>query len=85
MAGIAPRDWAVLVLAIAMVFTADSSIPPSKRSWTWQAQYIIRSQSGQGCRCGRSACRSPSAAILIGLLILGPPLWAKLELLFTGN
>jgi diacylglycerol kinase len=25
------------------------------------------------------------AAIVVGLLILGPPLWAKLQLLFPGN
>jgi hypothetical protein len=25
------------------------------------------------------------AAVLIGLLILGPPLWVKLVLLFTNN
>jgi len=32
-----------------------------------------------------TALSSALAGIVIGLLILGPPLWARLAALFTGN
>jgi diacylglycerol kinase (ATP) len=83
--GLPPRDWAVLVLAIAMVFTAEF-INTAIEAVVDLASPIHHPLAKVGKDVGAAAVLVAAlAAILIGLLILGPPLWVKLELLFTGN
>ena len=83
--GLPPRDWAVLVLAIAMVFTAEF-INTSIEAVVDLASPVHHPLAKVGKDVGAGAVLiSALSAILIGLLILGPPLWAKLLPLFTGN
>lgn len=79
---IPPRDWAVLALAIAMVFTAEF-INTAIEAVVDLASPVHHPLAKVGKDVGAGAVLVAAlAAILIGLLILGPPLWAKLELLF---
>ena len=83
--GLPARDWAVLVLAIAMVFTAEF-INTSIEAVVDLASPVHHPLAKVGKDVGAGAVLiSALSAILIGLLILGPPLWTKLLPLFTGN
>lgn len=82
---ISPRDWAVLVLTIAMVFTAEfinTSIEAVVDLASPQKHPLAKVGKDVGAAAVLIAAL---AAVLIGLLILGPPLWARLSSLFTGN
>ncbi len=80
-----PRDWAVLILTSAMVFAAEFM------NTAIEAVVDLASPDRHplakiGKDVGAAAVLVAAlAAILIGLLILGPPLWAKLFLLITDN
>lgn len=79
------RDWAVLVLTIAMVFTAEF-INTAIEAVVDLASPVHHPLAKVGKDVGAGAVLVAAlAAILIGLLILGPPLWSRLNLLFTGN
>ena len=80
--GLPPRDWAVLVLTIAMVFTAEF-INTAIEAVVDLASPKKHPLAKVGKDVGAGAVLVAAlAAVLIGLLILGPPLWAKLSLLF---
>ena len=80
--GLPPRDWAVLVLAIAMVFTAEF-INTSIEAVVDLASPVHHPLAKVGKDVGAAAVLVAAlSAILIGLLILGPPLWLRLNLLF---
>lgn len=80
--GLPPRDWAVLVLAIAMVFTAEF-INTSIEAVVDLASPVHHPLAKVGKDVGAAAVLVAAlSAILIGLLILGPPLWSRLNLLF---
>ena len=79
------RDWAVLVLTIAMVFTAEF-INTAIEAVVDLASPVHHPLGKVGKDVGAGAVLVAAlAAILIGLLILGPPLWARLTILFPGN
>jgi diacylglycerol kinase len=79
------RDWAVLVLTIAMVFTAEF-INTAIEAVVDLASPVHHPLAKVGKDVGAGAVLVAAlAAVLIGLLILGPPLWERLEALFTGN
>ena len=83
--GLPPRDWAVLVLAIAMVFTAEfinTSIEAVVDLASPEKHPLAKVGKDVGAAAVLVAALS---AVLIGLLILGPPLWLKLVELFTVN
>jgi diacylglycerol kinase (ATP) len=81
--GLPPRDWAVLVLAITMVFTAEF-INTSIEAVVDLASPVHHPLAKVGKDVGAGAVLiSALAAILIGLLILGPPLWARVSLFFS--
>jgi diacylglycerol kinase (ATP) len=83
--GIPPRDWAVLIMTIAMVFTAEF-INTSIEAVVDLASPTHHPLAKVGKDVGAAAVLIAAlAAILVGLLILGPPLWARLIFLFTGN
>ena len=76
------RDWAVLILTIAMVFTAEF-INTAIEAVVDLASPEKHPLAKVGKDVGAAAVLiSALAAVLIGLLILGPPLWAKLKFLF---
>lgn len=79
---IPPRDWAVLILTIAMVFTAEfinTSIEAVVDLASPQKHPLAKVGKDVGAGAVLIAAL---AGVLIGLLILGPPLWAKVILMF---
>ena len=83
--GLPVRDWAVIVLTIAMVFTAEF-INTAIEAIVDLASPDHHPLAKVGKDVGAGAVLvAASAAVVVGLLILGPPLWAKLSLLFTPN
>ena len=82
---ISPRDWAVLVLTIAMVFTAEfinTSIEAVVDLASPQKHPLAKVGKDVGAGAVLIAAL---AGVFIGLLILGPPFWARLTILFAGN
>lgn len=80
-----PFDWAVIVLTIAMVFTAEF-INTAIEAVVDLASPVHHPLAKVGKDVGAGAVLvSALAGIVIGLLIIGPPLWARLVSLFTGN
>ena len=76
------RDWAVLILTITMVFTAEfinTAIEAVVDLASPQKNPLAKVGKDVGAAAVLIAAL---AAVLIGLLILGPPLWAKLILIF---
>lgn len=79
---IPPRDWAVLVLTIAMVFTAEF-INTAIEAVVDLASPVHHPLAKVGKDVGAGAVLVAAlAAVLVGLLILGPPLWIKLSVVF---
>ncbi len=76
------RDWAVLVLTIAMVWTAEflnTALEAVVDLASPQRHPLAKVGKDVGAAAVLIAALS---AILIGLLILGPPLWMRLSILF---
>ena len=83
--GLKPLDWAVIVLTIAMVFTAEF-INTAIEAVVDMASPVHHPLAKVGKDVGAGAVLVAAlAGIVIGLLILGPPLWARLVSLFAGN
>ena len=83
--GLKPLDWAVIVLTIAIVFTAEF-INTAIEAVVDLASPVHHPLAKVGKDVGAGAVLvSALAGIVIGLLIIGPPLWARLVALFTGN
>jgi diacylglycerol kinase (ATP) len=83
--GISVQDWAILILTIAMVFTAEF-INTAIEAVVDLASPSHHPLAKVGKDVGAAAVLIAAlAAILIGLLILGPPLWTKLSLLFPAS
>ncbi len=79
------QDWAILVLTIAMVFTAEF-INTAIEAVVDLASPAHHPLAKVGKDVGAAAVLVAAlAAILVGLLILGPPLWAKLMPFFTNR
>jgi diacylglycerol kinase len=79
-----PRDWAVLVLTIAMVFTAEfinTAIEAVVDLASPQKHPLAKVGKDVGAGAVLVAAFS---AILIGLLVLGPLLWAKISSALSG-
>ena len=83
--GLKPFDWAVIVLTIAMVFTAEF-INTAIEAVVDLASPLHHPLAKVGKDVGAGAVLVAAlAGIVIGLLIIGPPLWARLISLFTTN
>jgi diacylglycerol kinase (ATP) len=77
-----PRDWAVIVMAIALVWTAEflnTALEAVVDLASPQQHYLARVGKDVGAAAVLIAAFS---AALIGLLVLGPPLWNRLQVLF---
>ncbi len=78
-----PRDWAVLVVTIAMVFTAEF-INTAIEAVVDLASPVHHPLAKVGKDVGAAAVLVAAlAAVLVGLLILGPPLWLKISQIFS--
>ncbi len=83
--GLPARDWAVLILTVTMVFAAEF-VNTAIEAVVDLASPVHHPLAKVGKDVGAAAVLIAAlAAVLIGLLILGPPLWARLSSLFTGN
>jgi len=75
------HDWAILVLTVAMVFTAEF-INTAIEAVVDLASPEKHPLAKVGKDVGAGAVLVAAlAAVLIGLLILGPPLWLKVNLI----
>lgn len=78
------RDWAVLILAIAMVWIAEF-LNTALEAVVDLASPHRHPLAKVGKDVGAAAVLIAAfSSVLIGLLILGPPLWAKISLM-TGK
>jgi diacylglycerol kinase len=79
------REWAIIILTTAMVFTAEflnTAIEAVVDLASPQKHPLAKVGKDVGAAAVLIAAL---AAVLVGLLILGPPLWARLALLFTAH
>lgn len=80
-----PRDWAVIILTTAMVFSAEF-LNTAIEVVVDLASPSEHPLAKVGKDVGAAAVLvAASAATLIGLLILGPPLWAKVGTWFGAS
>lgn len=80
--GLPPRDWAVIILTITMVFTAEF-VNTAIEAVVDLASPAKHPLAKVGKDVGAAAVLIAAlSAILVGLLILGPPLLARLLVLF---
>jgi len=78
-----PRDWAVIIVSVAMVWTAEFINTALEAVVDLASHYEQHELAKVGKDVGAAAVLiAAGSSVLIGLLILGPPLWAKLSLLF---
>lgn len=77
------RDWAVLLLTAGMVWTAEF-LNSALEAVVDLASPVNHPLAKVGKDVGAAAVLIAAlAAVVIGLLILGPPLWARLGPLFN--
>ncbi|MBE0670964.1 MAG: diacylglycerol kinase family protein [Anaerolineales bacterium] len=80
---IPPRDWAVIILTAALVFSAEflnTSIEVTVDLASPDTHPLAKIGKDVGAAAVLVAA---FAAILIGLLLLGPPLWQKIIALLS--
>jgi diacylglycerol kinase len=78
------RDWAVLALTIAMVWMAET-LNTSIEAVVDLASPTHHPLAKVGKDVGAAAVLIVSfVAVLVGLLILGPPLWARILMLISS-
>jgi diacylglycerol kinase (ATP) len=83
--GLPPRDWAVIVLTTAMVFAAEF-LNTAIEAVVDLASPAHHPLAKVGKDVGAAAVLIAAlAAVIIGALLLGPPLWMRLTLLITGH
>lgn len=83
--GLSPSNWAIIVITIAMVFTAEF-INTAIEAVVDLASPVHHPLAKVGKDVGAGAVLVAAlAGVVIGLLILGPPLWAKLLSIFAGT
>jgi diacylglycerol kinase len=83
--GLSPHDWAVIIIAITMVWTAEflnTALEAVVDLASPQQHWLARVGKDVGAAAVLIAAVS---AALIGLLILGPPLWVRLALLIPSR
>ena len=81
--GLPARDWAVLILTVTMVFAAEF-VNTAIEAVVDLASPVHHPLAKVGKDVGAAAVLIAAlAAVLIGLLILGPPLWVRVAQLFT--
>jgi diacylglycerol kinase len=81
--GLPARDWAVIVIAISFVWTAEfvnTALEAVVDLASPQEHELARVGKDVGAAAVLIASGS---SVIIGLLILGPPLWGRLESWFV--
>ena len=75
---LSPRDWAAIILAIAMVWAAEffnTALEAIVDLASPEKNHLAKVGKDVGAAAVLIAA---GASVLIGLLILGPPLWEKI-------
>ena len=76
------RDWAVLLISIAIVWTAEF-LNTALEIVVDLASPELHPMAKAGKDVGAAAVLiAATTAAIIGILIMGPPLWAKLQVMF---
>jgi diacylglycerol kinase len=79
------RDWPMLALAIAMVWMAEV-LNTSIEAVVDLASPVHHPLAKVGKDVGAGAVLiAAGTAVVVGLLIMGPPLWARIAPLFVGR
>jgi diacylglycerol kinase (ATP) len=79
---LAAHDWAIIILAIALVWTSEfinTALEAVVDLASPKQQYLARVGKDVGAAAVLIAAIS---SVIIGLLILGPPLWERIQALF---
>lgn len=77
-----PRDWAIIILSVALVWTAEF-LNTALEAVVDMASPEQHDLARIGKDVGAAAVLiAAGSSVLIGVLILGPPLWAKMQSLF---
>ena len=74
-----PRDWAVIILAVALVWTAEflnTALEAVVDLASPQQHHLAKIGKDVGAAAVLIAA---GASALVGLLLLGPPLWEKIQ------
>ena len=80
------RDWAIIIMAIAMVWIAEFINTALEAVVDLASKQEQHEMAKVGKDVGAAAVLiAAGSAALIGLLILGPPLWEQIQLLFAGT
>lgn len=83
--GLPPRDWAVIILTVTMVFAAEF-VNTAIEAVVDLASPTHHPLAKVGKDVGAAAVLIAAlAAVLIGVLILAPPLWARLSSLLPAR
>jgi len=78
------QEWALIVLAIALVWTAEFLNTALEVVVDLASQHAQHELARVSKDVGAAAVLIAAASsVVIGLLVLGPPLWARLQMLAT--
>jgi len=82
---ITPRDWAIIILAVAIVWAAEffnTALEAIVDLAAPNQSHLARTSKDVGAAAVLIAA---VASVMIGILILGPPLWEKIRSIFAFN
>jgi diacylglycerol kinase (ATP) len=83
---ISADQWATIVIAIAMVWTAEFINTALEAVVDLASQHEQLELARVGKDVGAAAVLiAAGSSVVIGLLILGPPLWERVRGLFSGS
>jgi diacylglycerol kinase (ATP) len=83
---LSPKDWALLIIAFTMVWIAEFINTALEAVVDLASKQEHHEMAKIGKDVGAAAVLiAAGSAALIGFLILGPPLWARIQMLVSGN
>jgi diacylglycerol kinase (ATP) len=83
--GISRQDWAIIILAIAMVWTAEFINTALEAVVDLASHQEHHELARVGKDVGAAAVLiAAGSSVVIGLLVLGPPLWDRLRAMFAA-
>lgn len=82
---ISPSQWAIIIIAIAMVWTAEFINTALEAVVDLASEHEQHELARVGKDVGAAAVLiAAGSSVLIGLLILGPPLWERVRGILPG-
>jgi diacylglycerol kinase (ATP) len=84
--GLSPGDWAIIIIAITMVWIAEFINTALEAVVDLASKQEQHEMAKIGKDVGAAAVLiAAGSAALIGFLILGPPLWERIQMLVSTN